>query len=117
MSIASKMRIENKGMFVTSAFYAAVGVVFFALLVIAGFLPYLGIIGIFSLITAYGVFRKRGWVVWFVMILFFVGTTFSFVMIYYIPEENLLGIGAVVYLVLTWIFTAYAMMKRKAFES
>jgi uncharacterized membrane protein (DUF2068 family) len=118
VSIVSKLKIESRGMFVTSAFYAAVGVVFFVLLAMAGFAPYLGIIGIFSLITAYGVFRKRAWAIWFVMILFFVGTTFSAVMIYYIPRiDYLLGIGAVIYLILTWIFTAYAVMKRKSFES
>jgi SNF family Na+-dependent transporter len=118
VSVASKLKIESRGMFVTSAFYAAVGVIFFVLLVMAGFPPYLGIIGIFSLITAYGIFRKRAWTIWLVMILFFVGTTFSAVMIYYVPEiDYVLSIGVVIYLILTWIFTAYVVVKRKSFES
>jgi hypothetical protein len=118
VSVASKLKIESRGMFVTSAFYAAVGVIFFVLLVMAGFPPYLGIIGIFSLITAYGIFRKRAWTIWLVMILFFVGTTFSAVMIYYVLEiDYVLSIGVVIYLILTWIFTAYVVVKRKSFES
>jgi hypothetical protein len=118
MSIGSRLKIESKGMFATSAFYTIAGIIFFVLLPMASFSPYLGIIGIFSLVTAYGVFRKRPWVIWFVMILFFVGTTFSAVMIYNILQiYYLYGIGSILYLVLTWIFTAYTMTKRKVFES
>jgi uncharacterized membrane protein len=72
----------------------------------------------FSLITAYGVLGKRVWTIWFVMILFFVGTTFSAFMIYNIPQiDYLLGVGAILYLILTWAFTGYAVAKRKVFES
>ena len=118
MSIASKLKIENRGMFATSAFYAIVGVIFFTLLPMASFAPYLAIIGIFSLITAYGVFRKRVWAIWFVGILFFVATTFSFVMLYYVMQIGLLlGLSALGYLFLTWIFSTYAWMKRKVFET
>ena len=118
VSIVSRLKIESKGMFATSVFYAIAGIIFFVLLPMASFAPYLGIIGIFSLVTAYGVFRKRAWAIWFVMILFFVGTTFSAVMIYNILQlDYLFGIGVILYLVLTWVFTAYAVMKRKVFES
>ena len=118
VSLGSRLKIESKGMFATSAFYAIVGIIFFVLLVMASFAPHLGIIGIFSLVTAYGVFRKRTWAIWFVVILFFVGTTFSAFMIYSIlGADYLLGISAIVYLVLTWVFTAYAVDKRNVFES
>jgi hypothetical protein len=118
MSIGSRLKIESMGMFATSVFYVIAGIIFFVLLPMASFAPYLGIIGIFSLVAAYGVFRKRAWVIWFVIILFFVGTTFSAVMIYNILQiDFLLGMGAVLYLVLTWIFTAYAVTKRKVFEN
>lgn len=119
MSIISKLKVESRGIFVASAFYAAVGIVFIVLLLAAGSAPYyLGIIGIFSLITAYGVFKKRAWAIWFILILFFVGTTFSATIIYYIPGiDYSLVTGAVIYLILTWAFTAYAVMKRKTFES
>jgi len=118
VSIASRLKIESRGMFATFAFYAIVGIIFFALLPMASFAPYLGIIGIFSLITAYGVFRKRVWAIWFVAILFFVATTFSFAMLYYVTQIGLLlSLGALVYLFLTWIFTIYAWTKRKVFET
>jgi hypothetical protein len=118
MSLGSRLKIESKSMLATSVFYAIAGIIFFVLLPMASFAPYLGIIGIFSLVTAYGVFRKRAWVIWFVVILFFVGTTFSAVMIYNILQlDYLFGIGVILYLVLTWVFTAYAVTKRKVFES
>ena len=118
MSLGSRLKIESKSMLATSVFYAIAGIIFFVLLPMASFAPYLGIIGIFSLVAAYGVFRKRAWVIWFVVILFFVGTTFSAVMIYNILQlDYLFGIGVILYLVLTWVFTAYAVTKRKVFES
>ena len=118
MSLRSRLKIESKGMFATSAFYAIAGIIFFILLLTASFAPHLGIIGIFSLVTAYGVFRKRTWAIWFVVILFLVGTTFSAFMIYStLGTDYLLGISAIVYLVLTWVFTAYAVDKRNVFES
>lgn len=118
MPLGSRLKIESKGMFATSAFYAIVGIIFFVLLVMASFAPHLGIIGIFSLVTAYGVFRKRAWAFWFVMILFFVGTTFSAFMIYnYLGTDYIIGMSAILYLLLTWIFTAYAVTKRKVFET
>jgi SNF family Na+-dependent transporter len=118
VSIASKLKIENTGMFLTTLFYAIVGIIFFVLLPIAGFTPYLAMIGIFSLLTAYGVFRRRTWAIWFVIILFFGATTFSAVMIYNILQiDTLLGLSSIGYLILTWVFTLYAVLKRKAFET
>ena len=118
MSLASRLKIESKGMFVTSTFYAVAGIIFFISLVMASFAPHSGIISIFSLITAYGVFRKRTWAIYFVMVLFFVGTTFSAFVIYSaLGTDYLLGLSAIVYLVLTWVFTAYAVSKRKISES
>jgi len=118
VSIESKLKIESRGMFATSVFYAIVGIIFFVLLPMASFAPYLAIIGIFSLITAYGVFRKRVWTIWFVIILFFVATTFSVVMISNILQiDALLGLSSIAYLILTWVFTLYALTKRKEFET
>ena len=118
MSLGSRLKIESKGMFATFAFYAIAGIIFLVLLPIASFAPHLGIIGMFSLIAAYGVLRKRVWAIWFVMILFFVGTTFSVFMILNIPQVDfLLGVSAIAYLVLTWVFTVYAWAKRKVFEN
>ena len=118
MSLGSRLKIESKGMFATFAFYAIAGIIFLVLLPMASFAPHLGIVGMFSLITAYGVLRKRVWAIWFVMILFLVGTTFSAFMIFNILQLGyILGVSAIAYLVLTWVFTVYAWAKRKIFES
>ena len=114
----SKLKIESKGMFATSVFYAVVGIIFLVLMPMANFAPHIGIIGVFSLVAAYGVFRKRAWVIWFVIILFFVGTTFSAFMISDILTRNyILGVSMIAYLILTWVFTAYAASRRNNLES
>jgi len=116
MSISSK--IGSKGMFATSVFYAIVGILFLALLPLRGFAPHVAILGIFSLITAYGLLRKRAWSFWLVIILFVSGTTFAMFMIYdVLAKEFLLGIGMIVYLILTWVFTAYMAIKRHVLEA
>jgi hypothetical protein len=104
-------------MFATSVFYAVVGVIFLAVMFMADFPPHIGIIGIFSLVAAYGLYRKRAWAIWFVLILFFTGTAFSAFMIYDVLARNyILGISVIVYLILTWVFTAYAATRRNTLE-
>ena len=118
MSLGSKLKIESKGMFATSIFYAVVGIIFLALMPMANFPPHIGIIGIFSLVAAYGVFRKGAWAIWFIIILFFVATTFSAFMIGDVMTGNyVLGTFMIAYLILTWVFTAYATSKRSTLES
>ena len=119
MSLKSKLKIENVGMFAAFVFYAVVGITCFAVLAIADFsLIHIGIIGILSLITAYGLFKNRVWSLWVVTMLFFIATTFSAYTLYCAFGENLiLDIIAITYLILTWVFTAYTAAKRKALES
>ncbi len=118
MSLKSKLKIESIGMFTAFVFYAIVGIIFFAVLPMADFPPHIGIIGILSLITAYGLIKKRVWAIWLVVVLFFVATTFSAVTSYYaFGSDLLLGISAIAYLILTWIFTAYIAAKRKNLET
>jgi SNF family Na+-dependent transporter len=100
------------------AFYGAVGVLFLALLPFANFPPHVGLTGILSLITAYGLFTKRSWATWLVVALFFVATIFSLYTLYYIAFSNwVVGIGMIAYAVLTWVFTAYTLLKRKPSEA
>ncbi len=119
MFLGAKLKIESKGMIATLIFYAVVGIIFLTLLPLADFAPHLGIMGIFSLIAAYGLFQKRNWTMWFVAILFCVGTTFSAYMLYwsYLMSDYVIGISMVAYVVLTWVFTIYAAARRKALES
>ena len=112
MSITS--RIGSKGMFATSVFYAVVGIIFLILLPMSGFAPHIGLLGIISLVTAYGFFRKRIWSFWLVVILFVSATTFAVFVIYDVMATELLtSLVMVAFLVLTWIFTGYAILKRK----
>jgi SNF family Na+-dependent transporter len=118
MSLKSKLKIEDIGMFTAFIFYAIVGITFFAVLFMANFPSHIGIIGILSLITAYGLFEKRDWAFWLVVMLFFVATTFSAVTLYYVlGNDFLLSAIVIAYLILTWVFTAYTATKRKTLKS
>ena len=119
MSLRSKLKIENVGMIAAFAFYAVVGIVCFAILTIVDFrLVHVGLIGILSLITAYGFLKSRFWTLWVVVALFFIATTFSAYILYSAFEQNLLlDVSTIAYLLLTWVFTAYTAAKRKALES
>jgi hypothetical protein len=118
MSIKSKLKIESVGMLLASAFYIVVGALCFFVLATDLRLIHVGIIGIFSLISAYGIFRKRYWVVWVVIMLLFIATAFSAAMLYFLFGKDLiLDLSFVAYLILTWVFTAYLAAKRKSLES
>jgi hypothetical protein len=118
MTLRSKLKMENIGMFSALAFYAVVGVICLAVLPMAGFPPHIGIIGILSLITAYGLFRKRVWTIWLVVMLFFVATAFSaYTLYYFLGKDILLDISMIVYFILTWVFTVYVAAKRRTLES
>ncbi|MEM3696823.1 MAG: hypothetical protein QXQ94_04870 [Candidatus Bathyarchaeia archaeon] len=117
MSIKSKLKMESVGIFLVLAFYAVVGVICFVVFPIANFPPHIGIMGVLNLITAYGLFKKRVWAVWLVVMLLFIATTFSaFMLYYYFGKDLALDIGMFAYLALTWISTAYVTAKRKVFE-
>jgi hypothetical protein len=113
MSIGSRLKTENFGMLLTAVFYAIVGIVFFAVLPLSDFPPHIAAMGILSLVGAYGLFRKRDWVIYPVVMLFFIGTTFSAYMLYYVFGQDLLtGLAIVAYLILTWVATAYTAARR-----
>lgn len=77
MSFKSKLKIESVGMLMSSVFYAIAGIACLAVLPMANFAPHVGIIGISSLIAAYGLIKKRVWTIWLITVLFFIATTFS----------------------------------------
>jgi uncharacterized membrane protein (DUF2068 family) len=118
MSLGSKLKIESKAMFTAFVFYAVVGIICFIVLAMDFRLVHIGIIGIFSLITAYGLFKKRVWTIWFIVMLFFIVTTFSAYNLYYfLGKDLILDVSMIAYLILTWVFTAYTAAKRKMLES
>lgn len=115
MALASILKTEKLGSLATIAFYGIAGIVFLILLPLSGFPPHVALTGITSLIAAYGLLKKRFWAFWLVGALLFVATTFAFVTLYYTLATDALTSAAVIaYAVLTWIFTAYAISKRKA---
>ncbi|MEM3666794.1 MAG: hypothetical protein QW222_06915 [Candidatus Bathyarchaeia archaeon] len=118
MMFKSKLKTENIGILLAFAFYAIVGISCFAVLPSANFPPHIGIIGILSLIAAYGLFKKRLWSLWLVIALLFIATTFSVYTLYYmLGKYVLLDLSMIVYLILTWFFTVYIATKRKILKS
>jgi hypothetical protein len=117
MSLKSKLKVESVGVAASLIFYVAAGIIFLIILSLTYSPPTIGIMGILNLLAAYGLLKKRVWTVWLVVILFFVNTTFSLVTLYYdLFKDVLISVGAVAYLILTWIFTAYVISKRKTIE-
>jgi len=118
MSLRSKLKPENIGLFAAGVFYAVVGIVSLVVLSSDVGLVHMGIIGVFSLITAYGLFTRRVWTIWFVVVLFFVATTVSAYTLYLLAGRDVaLDVSMILYLALTWFFTVYTAAKRKALET
>jgi hypothetical protein len=118
VSFGSKLKTAGIRTLAPVAFYGAVGIIFLVLLPLANFPPHIGLTGILSLVTAYGIFKKRFWAAWLVVALFAVATTISLYTLYIVQFSNwLVIISMVAYAVLTWIITAYIMLKRKTPEA
>ena len=114
MALTSKLKITNLGSLATSAYFGVVGIIFLVLLALSGFPPHIGLMGITSIIAAYGLFRKRHWAIWLIVALLFVATTFALYTLYFVLSSDILAtVGMIVYVVLTWIFTIYAVAKRE----
>ncbi len=113
MSLPSALKSFSVTALAPVIFYAAAGIVFLVLLAFADFPPHIGLTGVVSLITAYAFFTKRRWATWLVVILFFVNTTISLYTLYFILLSNwLASLGLILYAVLTWYFTYFALLKR-----
>jgi hypothetical protein len=114
VSLLTKLKTFNRLELASIAFYAISGIILLAFLPLTGFPPHIGFLGILSLITAYSLFIKRAWTPWLVAILFAAATVFSLYTLYSSGFSNaLIGISMIAYTVLTWIFTAYIILKRK----
>ncbi|MEM3565876.1 MAG: hypothetical protein QXK47_00800 [Candidatus Bathyarchaeia archaeon] len=118
MGLKSKLKTENIGLLLASIFYAASGVACFTAIATMDYeLVHVGLIGIISLITAYGLIRRRRWSLWSVFVLFFTNTTFAISMLYYtMGSDILIDTTMILYLILTWIATIYLAAKRKKLE-
>ena len=118
MSFTSKLKTADVRALAPVAFYGAVGIVFLALLPFANFPPHIGLTGTLSLVTAYGIFKKRFWAFWLVVALFAVATTISLHTLYVIAFTNwIVAVSMIAYAFLTWIVTLYLVLKRKLQEA
>ena len=106
MQIASKIKTQPITSLASIAFYGIVGIIFLILLPFSGFPPHIGLLGITSIVAAYGLLMQRKWAKWLVAVLFFVATTFTFYTLYFIlATDAIASAGMIVYTILTWIFT------------
>jgi len=123
MPLKSRLKAENPAVLLFSAFYVIVGIVFLFIFVIYNLrLLHLGIIGVLSLMAAYGVFRMEKWAVWLVVGLFLLGTTFGAItLIDSIVLQTLQGallfhVALIAYLIMMVVALIYVAAKRKDFE-
>ena len=118
VSFISKLKTLGIQTLAPTVFYGAVGIIFLVLLPLANFPPHIGLTGIISLITAYGILTKRFWALWLVVALFAVATVFSLYTLYVIAFTNVIvSVSMLVYAFLTWFVTLYIVLKRKPTES
>jgi hypothetical protein len=114
VSLSTKLKTFKPIQLASIAFYGVTGIILLAFLPFTGFPPHVGFLGILSLITAYSLFVKRGWAPWLVAIHLFVNTAFALVVLFSVGFSNLLvALSMLAYAVLTWVLTAYLLLKRK----
>lgn len=118
MGLKAKLRFEDGGMLAASVFYAVVGVICFVVLVITDLgLIHIGLLGVISLATAYGLFRRRSWALWSVYAVAVMVTVFAVSLLYFtMGSDVLIDAAMVAYLIFTWIFAAYVAAGRKKLE-
>jgi hypothetical protein len=106
MQLASKLKNQTPLSLATIGFYALAGLILLVLMAMSGFPPNVGLLGITSLIAAYGLLMNRRWAKWLVAALFLVATTFTLYTLYFvISSDAVTSAGMLAYAVLTWIFT------------
>jgi hypothetical protein len=111
--LSSKLKIESIGSFTTAAFYGVAGILLLVVMSLSNFPPHIALLGITSIIAAYGILKRRFWSTWLISALFFVVTALTLYTAYYTAKfDSLTTTAMIAYLVLTWIFTAYAVKTR-----
>ncbi|MEM3463265.1 MAG: hypothetical protein QXL91_00165, partial [Candidatus Bathyarchaeia archaeon] len=80
-------------------------------------LIHMGLLGIISLATAYGLLRRRFWALWSIFVVTFMATVLAFSMLYYTMGSYILvDVVVTAYLILTWVFTVYVASRRRKLE-
>ena len=118
MSFMSKLKTVGIKTLAPAVFYGVVGIIFLTLLPLANFPPHIALTGILSIVTAYGILKKRFWALWLVVAVFAVATTLSLYTLSIVGFTNwIVGTSMIVYAVLTWLVTLYIVLKRKPSEA
>lgn len=124
MTLKSKLKVENPAVLLFSIFYVVAGAAKIYILAVTNFTapPHLGVLGLLSLITAYGLLRKRRWSVLLVTALFFLGVTFGATTLYNsiiwqtFEGALLFHVALIAYMIMTIVAFMYVAAKRKDFE-
>lgn len=124
MTTKFKLKVKNPAVFILSVFYVVAGVAEIFLLVATNFVapPHLGVLGLLSLITAYGLFRMKRWSILLVTALFFLGiafgatTLYNSVVLQTFEGAPLFHTALIAYLIATAVAFIYVAAKRKNFE-
>ena len=124
MKLKSKFKVENPIAFLLSVLYIVAGAVEVFYLAIENFAapPHIGVLGLLSLITAYGLFKMRKWSVLLVIALFFLGITFAATVLYNsviwqtFEGALLLNIALIAYMIILLIAVIYVVAKREKFQ-
>lgn len=124
MTSKLKFKIENPIVFLFSVFYIIAGAVEVSYVVIENFAapPHIGVLGLLSLITAYGLFKMKKWAVLLVTALFFLGITFGVtalsdsVILQTFGGTLLLNIALIAYMIILLIAFIYVVAKREKFQ-
>ena len=118
MSFTSKLKTADFKELAPAIFYGAVGAVLIVLLPLANFPPHIGLTGALSIVTAYGILKKRFWALWLIVALLAVATTISLYTLSVLGFSNwIVALSMILYAVLTWIVTLYIVLKRKSGEA
>ncbi len=124
MPLKSKFKVESPVVFVFSVFYIVAGAVEIFYLVIENFAapPHIGVLGLLSLVTAYGLFNMRKWSVLLVTALSFLGITFGATTLYNsviwqtFEGALLFHTALIAYMTMLLIAFIYVVAKREKFE-
>ena len=124
MTLKLKFKVENPVVFLFSVFYIIAGAVEVSYLVVENFAapPHIGVLGLLSLITAYGLFKMRKWSVLLVTALFFLGITFGATALYNsiilqtFEGALLFHTALIAYMIILLIAFVYVVAKREKFE-
>jgi hypothetical protein len=113
VTIATKLKSFNRIELASLAFYAVSGIILLVALPLTAFAPHLGLLGVLSLIVAYGLFNKRAWTPWLLFILLVSALAFSLYTLISVGFSNILvGTSMIVYSVLTLLSAGYILLKK-----